>query len=396
MSKNIVLEKINNPEKYSATDKVTQEFLQTALKDALAKIDKLIADMDGDFPAHNSENNIYPPVKNDAGWNTGFWCGMLWLAYEATGDNKYREEAERILPTFYKRMDEKLGIDTHDLGFIYVPSCVAAYKLTGNETAKEYAIKAADHLMTRYHANGGYIQAWGQVGAQLRMIVDCMNNLPLLYWASEVTGDPKYHDVAYTHAKTTMKYIVREDASTHHTYFFNPDGTPLEGKTSQGYSDDSCWARGQAWIVSGLPLSYKYTKDETMVELHEKVAKYYLNRLPEDYVPYWDIIFTSGDQERDSSSGAIMLCGLLEMASVLDDANPLKSLYKNAADHIIYSLHENYSTKDTPESNGLLLHAVYCHTSTRWPVGVDECNIWGCYYYMEALVRMIKGTKAYW
>lgn len=393
MSKNVALEEIVNKEKYSENKNLTKEFLKEALYAALKKVDRLIADMNGDFPDHASENNVYLPVKNDKGWNTGFWCGILWLSYEATGDEKYRNAAENLLESFYIRIDEKLGTDTHDLGFIYVPSCVAAYKLTGNERAKEAAIKAADHLMTRYHEEGEYIQAWGKMGEQLRLIVDCMNNLPLLYWASEVTGDKKYFDVAYNHAKTTINFIVREDASTFHTYFFNPDGTPDRGTTAQGVSDDSCWARGQAWLISGLPLSYKYTKDCDMPPLFEKVTNYFLNRLPEDYIPYWDLTFVSGDEERDSSAAAIALCGMLEMLSNLNDNDPNKELYKNAIEHITYSLYNNYSTKDTEESNGLLLHAVYAKPFNN---GIDECNIWGCYYYMEALVRMIKGTKAYW
>lgn len=394
MSKNVLLEEIADKEKYNPNKNVTEEFLNKALQAALKKVDRLIEDMGGDFPDHASKNNVYSPVKNDNGWNTGFWCGMLWLSYEATGNEKYRNEAEKLLESFYVRIDEKLGIDTHDLGFIYVPSCVAAYKLTGNERAKEAALKAADHLITRYHEKGEYIQAWGPMGQEKgRMIVDCMNNLPLLYWASEVTGDKKYFNAAYNHAKTTINFIVREDASTFHTYYFYADGTPDKGTTAQGASDDSCWARGQAWLISGLPLSYKYTKDSEMLSLFEKAANYFLNRLPEDYVPYWDLSFAEGNEERDSSAAAIAVCGMLEMLPNLKDDDPNKELYKNAVDHIIYSLYTNYSTKDTEESNGLLLHAVYAKPFNN---GIDECNIWGCYYYLEALVRMLKGTRAYW
>jgi len=385
---------VEKPQRFSRDVKMTKEVLEAALQDALKQIDRLYEDMGTDFPSHNSVNNVYQPVKNNGGWNTGFWCGMLWLAYEATGDEKYRKMAESILESFYIRIDEKLGIDTHDMGFLYVPSCVAAYKLTGNERAKEAALKAADHLLTRYHANGGYIQAWGKVGEQLRLIVDCMNNLPLLYWASEVTGDPKYHEVAETHARTTIEYIVREDASTFHTYFFYPDGRPERGSTHQGASDDSCWARGQAWLISGLPLTYKYVKDESFVTLFESVTNYFLNYLPEDYVPYWDLSFTDGDgEEKDSSSGAIAACGIMQMLPQLPEESDLRALYAGAVDEIMYSLYENYSAKNDPKSNGLILHAVY---NRNGGTGVDECNIWGCYYYMEALVRMLKGIEAYW
>lgn len=385
--------KIEKPERFSGETLMTKEVLEEAIQNALKKVEQLYQDMGTNFPSHASENNVYQPVDNTIGWNTGFWCGILWLSYEASGDEKYRTMAESLLPSFYQRIDEGLAIDNHDLGFIFVPSCVAAYKLTGNERAKEAALKAADHLLTRYHANGGYIQAWGKVGDQLRLIVDCMNNLPLLYWASEVTGDDKYYQAAQTHARTTLQYIIREDASTYHTYFFNPDGSPDRGTTHQGAHDDSCWARGQAWLISGLPITYKYVKDDSFIPLFCKVTNYFLNHLPEDYVPFWDLIFTDGDDEpRDSSSGAIAACGILQMLPQLTDGE-LKDFYTAAVDKMMYSLYENYSTKDMPESNGILVHAVYGKPQNN---GVDECNIWGCYYYMEALVRMYKGTKAYW
>lgn len=374
---------------------MTKEVLQSALNDALKKIDKLWEDVHGNFASHASVNGVYEEVQNygTAGWNTGFWTGMLWLAYEATGDKKYLERALSHIPSFYKRIDEKVGVNHHDMGFLYVPSCVAAYKLAGNTEAKNAALKAADHLLTRYIEKGGYIQAWGNVGEQPRLIIDCMNNIPLLYWAHEETGNLNYYTKAYSHALATINNIVRDDASTHHTFYFNEDGTPDRGETAQGVSDDSCWARGQAWIISGLPLSYKYTKDENMPELFEKVTNYFLNRLPEDYVPYWDLTFGDGSGEyRDSSAAAIAVCGILEMLPYIKDEK-LKVIYEGAIDKIMFSLYENYSTKDIPESNGLLTHAVY---SIPHNLGVDECNIWGCYYYMEALCRMIKASKSYW
>lgn len=378
--------------------KMTTEMLEKALQDALLKIDKLWEDVHGNFPTHNSEKGIYGemgnPPEGKSGWNQGFWTGILWLAYEATGEEKYRERALSHIPSFYERIDQKLGVNHHDMGFLYVPSCVAAYKLCGDEQAKEAAIKAADHLLTRYIEAGGYIQAWGDVGGiQKRLIIDCLNNIPLLYWAAEVTGNKEYYDKALRHAETTLKYIIREDGSTYHTFFFHADGTPDKGVTAQGASDDSAWARGQAWIVSGLPLTYKYVKDDRVLEVFEKVADYYISHLPKDYVPYWDMTFGDDDgEEKDSSAASIAVCGFLEMLPHIKNEQ-LKARYETVVDNMMYSLYQNYSTKDTPESNGLLLHAVY---NKPGKIGVDECNIWGCYYYMEALVRMLKGTKAYW
>ena len=393
--KHINKEVIKNPERFTQEQKMTKEVLQLALADAIKKTDKLWEDVHGNFVSEVSEKNVYfESVDNGlSGWGTGFWTGILWLAYEATGDKKYRERALSHVAPLYRRIDEKIGVNHHDMGFLYVPSCVGAYKLTGERMAKDAELKAADHLLTRYIEKGGYIQAWGNVGEQARLIIDCMNNIPLLYWAYEETGNLDYYTKAYNHAKATMNNIVRKDASTYHTFYFNDDGSPDKGTTHQGAGDDTCWARGQAWIISGLPISYKYTMDSNMPELFEKVTNYFLNRLPNDYVPYWDLVFCDGSGEyKDSSAAAIAVCGILEMLPHIKD-DKLKTIYIGAVDKMMYSLYENYSTKDMPESNGLLAHAVY---TVPGNYGIDECNIWGCYYYMEALARMMKISKAYW
>jgi unsaturated chondroitin disaccharide hydrolase len=274
---------------------------------------------------------------------------------------------------------------------------VSAYKLTGNEDAKQLAIEAADLLYARYLEKAGIIQAWGNLNdpkQQGRMIIDCLMNLPLLYWASEVTGDPKYYDAAEAHVHQSAKYLIREDASSFHTFYMDTQtGEPKYGSTAQGYADDSCWARGQAWGMYGFPLSYRYTGDGELIELTTKLSNYFLNRLPEDLVCYWDLIFTSGPEERDSSAAAIAVCGLLETAKHLPLTDPNQRRYENAALSILDSLITHYMAQEVPESNGILLHAVYGKPNGT---GIDECCIWGDYYFYEALVRVTRDWKPYW
>ena len=136
--------------------------------------------------------------------------------------------------------------------------------------AKNSAIKAADCLLERWKPKGEFIQAWGNIhdNAMYRLIIDCMLNLPLLYWATDVTGDAKYREIATKHAKTCRSVIIRPDGTTYHTYYFDPEtGAPLRGVTHQGFSDDSCWARGQAWGIYGFALSYAYTKNDVFIEV---------------------------------------------------------------------------------------------------------------------------------
>lgn len=377
---------------------IPREKLEGALRDALLKVDYALMTLNGKFPSHNSTNNVYNPVENNSGWNTGFWTGILWHAYELTRDESYKNNALSQIPSYYYRIENKIGVDHHDMGFVFTPSCVAAYKLAESEEGRAAALLAAEHLITRYHESGEFIQAWGSVGADdnYRLIVDCLLNIPLLYWASETTGDNKYRDIAYKHFKTTIGVCYREDGSTYHTYYFDKvTGLPLKGVTAQGASDDSTWSRGQAWGMYGPMLTYIYIKDQNALETFKKAANYYLTYLPSDHIAYWDLSFGDGSTEpRDSSSAAIAVCAMLEAIKHMDKDDPERRLYVNACNRIMNSLIDSYTTKDVAHANGLLLHGTY---SKPGNVGVDEMNIWGDYFYMEALHRMLDPEwELYW
>ena len=345
-------------------------------------------------------NNFYQSIPNNY-WTTGFWTGEIWLAFEHTGDERLKEAGEIQIDSFLHRIDEKIEVDHHDMGFLYTPSCVAGYKLIGSEKGKEAAVKAADQLISRFHEKGEFIQAWGSMNEadNYRLIIDCLLNLPLLYWATEETGDTKYKDIAEKHIHTTMNNVIREDYSTWHTFFFNPEtGEPSHGATCQGYRDGSAWARGQAWGIYGCALAYRYTGRAEYMETFRKVAGYFLDHLPEDLVPFWDLEFTDGSIEpRDSSSASIAACGLLEMAAYMEKDEAKK--YESIAAKIMKSVVDSYAVKDKEISNGLVLHSTY---STHTPFntcdhkGVDECNVWGDYFYLEALTRLIKKWNPYW
>ena len=386
-----------NPEKYADFD-LLREKLEYALKEALKKIDYAIPQFTTKFPDHASINNVYQPTNNDWGWHCGFWTGVLWHAYEMTGDEKYKNVALGQIPSYFHRIVNKIGVNHHDMGFVYTPSCVAAYKLTGDELAKGAAILAADNLCTRYKEKGQFIQAWGDITdpKSYRLIVDCLLNVPLLYWASEVTGDPRYETIGFNHFNTTIDVCCRADASTYHTYYFDSEtGAPLKGVTCQGVNDDSAWARGQTWGIYGPLLTYIYKPSAKALEVFKATTNYYLNNLPEDYIAFWDLSFTDGDDEpRDTSSNAIAVCGMLEGIKYMDENDPLRKTYINAVNRIMNSLIDNYLTKDVPNSNGLLLHATYGKPQNN---GVDEMNIWGDYFYMEALHRLLSPDwKLYW
>ncbi len=364
---------------------------EEALEAALRKIRSNLHVFSHKYP-HVSVNNVYIPEENKL-WTSSFFPGIAYLAYDITGEKEYLAYSDEYLKSFQWRL-EKGHTETHDLGFLYTLSCVSNYKLTGNEKAKVIALKAADILVGRFNEKGRYIQAWSKIGLKypdVKMIIDTMLNLPLLYWAFETTGDQKYYKAAYNHAVTTALHIVREDASTYHTYLMKPDtGEAVEGKTHQGFADESTWARGQAWAVYGFVLSYVYTKEPDFLHVAKKTCNYFINHLPDDFIPYWDFSFDDDKPDiRDSSAAAITLCGLLELKKHVQGEE--RELYEKVAYKMVESLYINYSTRNNANSNGLIMHGMYHRTD-----GADECTIWGDYFYLEGLVRLLKDWRIYW
>ena len=396
MIKTIHVEPIAKRDKYLSTPLLTKAEVEKAMDFVVAQTRENMKYFGTKFPWSATRGLQYPIIENIE-LTDGFWTGLLWLCYEYTGDEEFRALAEKNIDSFLHRVENRIELDHHDLGFLYSPSCVAGYKLTGSEKGRRAGILAADKLMERYNARDGFIQAWGAVGAQdnYRLIIDCFMNIPLLYWATEVTGDRKYADAADRHYETAANHVIRDDASAFHTYYFDAKtGAPLRGATRQGYSDDSAWARGQAWGIYGIPLNYIQNHNPASVNLFEGMTNYFLNRLPEDDVCYWDLIFGDGSgQSRDSSAAAIAVCGMLEMGKYLPETDPEKNTYKYACHRILRSLMQNYQGTEAKPGSPVLYHGVYSWHSGK---GVDEGNIWGDYYYMEALVRFYKDWNLYW
>lgn len=367
---------------------------------AVSQVRENLPEFTWKFPDSNSRNQFYPQSEN-VEWTTGFWTGQIWLAYEETGDEAFRRAGEIQVESFLERIIHRVDVDHHDMGFLYSPSCVAAYELTGSETGRRAALMAADNLMGRFQEKGQFFQAWGPLGVRkhYRLIIDCLLNMPLLFWASETTGDPQYRKKALAHITTAMKFVIRPDCSTYHTYFFDPElGTPVRGVTHQGNRNGSAWARGQAWGIYGAAMAYRYQHDPQYIDIFEKVTGYFLEHLPQDLIPYWDFDFDDGsDEPRDSSSTAIAVCGMLEMAKYLDE--DAAEYYRCMAKRLMKALWERCAVKSRKESNGLLLHGTYARASAGNPCtnrGVDECNTWGDYYYLEGLVRLSRDWKTYW
>lgn len=339
------------------------------LSNAAKKVDKSIKLKD--FP-HITRNGKWTTTK-DGDWTGGFWVGLLWYAYKISGDEKYKNEAYKRAKMLESRKNDR----TFDLGFLFYPSFVIGYEITTDEYFRKIALEAANTLSTHLHDKTGFV--YDEIDRRTgRTIIDVMMNLPLLWWAYEETGDEKYYNVAYTHSKRTIEEFIRKDYSTIHVIDFDLETGEIRRKiTVQGYSNESCWSRGQAWAIYGFASAYKCTRDEQFLKTAKNIAAYFIKHLIKDCVSYWD--FDDPKREvRDSSAGAIASSALLDL-SVLSGEEE----FRDVAISILNSLCDNYLSGEDEE--GILKHGCF-HKPEN--IGVNESLIWGDYYFMETLMKV--------
>ena len=324
-------------------------------------------------------------------WTCGFWPGILWYLYEDTKDNMWREAAgkvtDMIAPLAYRKAK------SHDSGFIMMCSLGNGYRLTGKPEYKEGLLHAADSLAMLYNPVVGTILSWpGMVKKENwphNTIIDNMMNLELLFWAARNGGGQYLYDIACKHAETTMKHQFRKDYSCYHVAVYDTlDGHFIKGVTHQGLSDDSMWARGQAWAIYGYTVVYRETKDVRYLDFVQKVTDVYLKNLPEDYIPYWDFNDPSiPDAPRDASAACVVASALLELSGYLPAEKALE--YKQAAVKMLTSLSsDKYQCGESKP-------AFLLHSTGHLPAEseIDASIIYADYYYMEALLRLKRLTE---
>lgn len=340
------------------------------------------------FP-HASVEGRYDSMR-PSWWTAGFWPGILWLIVNEEQDG----ELKQIAQACEDRLDEPLyGHQVHhDLGFIYLLSAVADFRITANEASKHRGLAAASQLASRFNLMGRYIRAWhNKEGRDLAgwSIIDTLMNLALLYWASEEMEDPRYKHIAMAHADTALNHFLRPDGSSHHIVVFDPHtGERIEALGGQGAGPDSAWSRGSAWTIYGMVISYLHTLEERYLVAAKQAAHYFIANLPEDHVPHWDFrVLRNEGTPRDTSAGACAACGLLELAKLVPETEA--ATYQATANRILRSIYDNYGAWEDETEEGLILRGT---SNAPTNVHVDTPLIYGDFFFVEGLTKL-RGTS---
>jgi unsaturated chondroitin disaccharide hydrolase len=324
-------------------------------------------------------------------WTSGFWPGIEWYLYEYTKRNEWKQRAEKSQSILAPLIDSS-AID-HDIGFVMNSSYGNAYRLTGRTDYKAILLRAADTLATLFNPKVGTILSWPRpapgVDWPLRhnTIMDNMMNLELLFWASKNGGSKRLYDIAVSHAETTMKNHFRPDFTSYHVVLYDTaTGRKVKAMTHQGYSDNSMWARGQAWAIYGFTMVYRETNDPQFLDFAQKVTDVYLSRLPKDLIPYWDFNDPAiPNAPKDASAACVVSSALLELSGFVKDKVKAK-MYKQKAEAMLKEL------SSPSYQSGSINNAFLLHSTGHKPAGseIDASIIYADYYYIEALLRAKK------
>ena len=322
-------------------------------------------------------------------WTSGFFPGVLWYLYEATGDTLLKEYACDYTSRVEK---EKYNKGNHDVGFMLYCSFGNGYRLTGNEKYKQVLLKGAESLSTRYKDHIGVIRSWDFNRAvwQYPVIIDNMMNLELLEWASKNSDNSRFDAIARSHADVTLKNHFRADYSCWHVVSYDTiTGQPEKKHTRQGYSHESSWSRGEAWALYGYVMMYRETQQKHYLAHAKKVANYILThpRMPEDGIPYWDYDAPDiPDTYRDASAGAIMASAFIELSTMIQGELSRKCLMM-AETQLKTLTSPEYLAEPGTNGNFILKHSV---GSLMEHSEVDVPLTYADYYYVEALLRYQK------
>ncbi|VDG22568.1 glycoside hydrolase family 88 protein [Lactiplantibacillus mudanjiangensis] len=370
-----------------------QEFAQNTLTKVTTKMAAVIKRNTGIIPYTTDDQHHFINVlqKDPFWWTNGFWGGIMWELYHLTGDDIYHQQALAVEDKLDANLMSADHLD-HDNGFKWLLTSVAHFQDDHSEQAHNRALLAANNMAGRFNLAGHYFRAWNDEDGRNRAdlaIIDCLMNLPLLYWASETEKDPRFKQMAYAHALTTQKEMVRPDGSVKHIGVFNPEnGDYLHSQGGQGYGHGSSWTRGQAWGIYGFTLSYTYTHDASFLATAQRIANYFIANIPTNgHIPI-DFRQPADPWLEDASAATIAASGLLALADQVDTAD--KAIYRDAAIRLLKTLADS-GTDWNENHDAFITHcsAEYHEDQHEYPI------IYADYFFIEALMKLADKDTAF-
>lgn len=354
---------------------------QVALEFAGKQLRHLVETYPAYFPIYTVNGKWKHGGETWTNWCEGFLGGQLWLICQSTDDPWWREKAEH-----YSRLIEHRKTDrkVHDLGFLFWPTWKRWYDVTGDPAANNVVIEAGRTLALRFKEKGRYLCSFV---ADNSLFIDIMMNVGVIFYAAQQTGDEDLWRIANQHCLVTRRTLVRGDGSTAHEGIFDTEtGEFLHQSTHQGWRHDSCWARGQAWALYGFGTAYAFTRDARFLQTAEACANYYIERTPDHGVPPNDWDEPNPELPYESSAAAVTASGLLDLAGLTGD--PTRAhFYRQYALRILDTLTgPEFLAVETPGWEGILEHGIY---HQRKGLGVDESVMWGDYFFLEAIMKVI-------
>ena len=327
------------------------------------------------------------PFDGNSWWTGGFWPGALWLLYAATGEDEFLREARRAEGLLTGEL-RRYTLLNHDVGFMYLLSCGADYRLTGDAQARTDCLHAASLLMGRFNP-AGFIRAWNEPDRVGYAIIDCMMNLSLLFWASRETGDPRFASVARIHADTTLRHFLRPDGSVAHIVEFDPEsGEAVREHAGQGWALGSAWSRGQAWGLYGFALAHANTGERRYLDAAKRIAEFFMSHIRPDGLTDCDFRQPAEPARLDNIAGACGACGLLELHRLTGEER-----YRAAAERLVDGLVERCANLE-PGVCGILTHCTASYHDDA--AGVHTNIVYGDYFLIEALMRLAGRDPRLW
>lgn len=325
-------------------------------------------------------------------WTNGFWGGIMWLLYQDTGEERYADIARKSARKLEKCFETYYGLH-HDVGFMFLPTAVADYRLTGSLKARRAAMHGANLLAGRFNPAGKFIRAWNEVGESDTRgwaIIDCMFNISLLYWASEESKDPRFRQMAMLHADTVLAHFIRPDGSVCHIVEFDPEkGGMIRSHGGQGYGEGSSWTRGQGWAVYGFANSYAHTGKKEYLDAARRCACYCMANLPETGIIPVDFKQPPEPAWEDSCGACVIAGGLLEVAKHVPERE--KDRYIGAAVKILMAI------ADTRADWSRDCDAIVQNCTGAYHSDIHHFTmVYADYYFIEALYKLTGAGILLW